>query len=233
MHSTWLLSASAGALLFATALAHGDHGAAGQKPLVEEGADWLTRHMAEEHHIANFDADSVFTIHDYDEDGHWSAAEIARTYGLDDASNAHLPPTRRNEVAERVLALFDRDGDGRISRDEWRQAHQAAAGGVVVLPDLGTGPGHHGDDEYEYEIHHWEKYHDENTKLEDLTHPEDIEHFRKHEEREAEEARAAAQQAVQDRRPFVLENVPAKFRRSTAAAAAAAAAAQADENTRR
>ena len=27
-----------------------------------------------------------------------------------------------------------------------------------TLPDMGTGPGHHGDDEYEYEIHHWEKY---------------------------------------------------------------------------
>ena len=24
-----------------------------------------------------------------------------------------------------------------------------------------TGPGHHGDDEYEYEIHHFEKFHDE------------------------------------------------------------------------
>lgn len=23
------------------------------------------------------------------------------------------------------------------------------------------GPGHHGDDEYEYEIHHFEKFHDE------------------------------------------------------------------------
>lgn len=26
---------------------------------------------------------------------------------------------------------------------------------------LQLGPGHHGDDEYEYEIHHYEKYHDE------------------------------------------------------------------------
>lgn len=28
-----------------------------------------------------------------------------------------------------------------------------------------TGPGHHGDDEYEYEIHHFEKFHDESTSL--------------------------------------------------------------------
>ena len=26
---------------------------------------------------------------------------------------------------------------------------------------LQLGPGHHGDDEYEYEIHHFAKYHDE------------------------------------------------------------------------
>lgn len=28
-----------------------------------------------------------------------------------------------------------------------------------------TGPGHHGDDEYEYEIHHFEKFHDESRSL--------------------------------------------------------------------
>ncbi len=28
-----------------------------------------------------------------------------------------------------------------------------------------TGPGHHGDDEYEYEIHHFEKFHDESGSL--------------------------------------------------------------------
>lgn len=27
------------------------------------------------------------------------------------------------------------------------------------------GPGHHGDDEYEYEIHHFEKFHDESESL--------------------------------------------------------------------
>ena len=72
-----------------------------------------------------------------------------------------------------------------------------------------TGPGHHGDDEYEYEIHHWEKYHDENTQLEDLTHPEDIEHFRKHEEQE--EAQERLDQL--SRQAIVEENIPSKFRR--------------------
>lgn len=55
------------------------------------------------------------------------------------------------------------------------------------------------------------RYHDENTTEEDLTHPEDIAHFRKHEEEEDQ----ADRQAERDRRPIVLENVPAKFRRSS------------------
>ena len=37
--------------------------------------------------------------------------------------------------------------------DTWREGQR--------LKDFGLGPGHHGDDEYEYEIHHFEKYHDE------------------------------------------------------------------------
>ena len=54
------------------------------------------------------------------------------------------------------------------------------------------------------------RFHDENTKLEDLTHPEDIEHFKKHEamEREQERIDKLDQQAI------VEENIPEKFRRS-------------------
>lgn len=165
----------------------------------------LSNLLQEEHHIAGFDPASFFTLHDFDNDGLWTPTEIGRTYGLYDPSNAALPPQRRTQIVDIVLALFDGNGDGRISRDEWRSAHAAGA----VLPDLGTGPGHHGDDEYEYEIHHWEKYHDENTKLEDLTHPEDIAHFRHHEELEAEAARLEAL----DRLTIVLDNVPSMFRR--------------------
>jgi hypothetical protein len=80
----------------------------------------------------------------------------------------------------------------------------------LTLPDFGLGPGHHGDDEYEYEIHHWEKYHDENTREEDLTHPEDIEHFRKHEQMEAQQER----QEQMDPMAIVEANIPMKFRRS-------------------
>lgn len=47
------------------------------------------------------------------------------------------------------------------------------------LPEANStqwGPGHHGDAEYEYEIHHYEKYHNEDSTEAELNHPEDIEH---------------------------------------------------------
>jgi hypothetical protein len=77
------------------------------------------------------------------------------------------------------------------------------------LPDFGLGPGHHGDDEYEYEIHHFEKYHDEHTREEDLTHPEDIAHFKKHDHMEDEEERVAKMESM----AIVEENIPAKFKK--------------------
>ncbi len=123
-----------------------------------------------------------------------------------DESNKDIALSKRDEYQRQLLAVLDRNGDGFVSRDEFMSL--LANGGT--LPDLGTGPGHHGDDEYEYEIHHWEKYHDENTRLEDLNHPEDIEHFRKHDEMEEAEERLARL----DRMAIVQENIPAKFRRS-------------------
>lgn len=123
-----------------------------------------------------------------------------------DESNKDIPLTKRDEYQLQLSNLLDHNGDGFISRNEFTAF--IATGGT--LPDLGTGPGHHGDDEYEYEIHHWEKYHDENTRLEDLNHPEDIEHFRKHDEMEEAEERLAKL----DRMAIVQENIPAKFRKS-------------------
>ncbi len=107
----------------------------------------------EEHHAAEFDNSSFFTLHDYDADGTWEPEEILRTYGLMDESNRHVGQERKDEIVRDILALFDLDGDRAISREEWLSG--CAAG--KTLPDMGTGPGHHGDDEYEYEIHHWEK----------------------------------------------------------------------------
>ncbi len=168
-----------------------------------------------EHHISNFDATTFFTMHDFDSDGYWEPSEIKRTYGFDNdgtpydgkASNKDkLTPEKANQVTNDVLTLYDTDDDVRISKDEFTTG--IAAG--KRLPDFGLGPGHHGDDEYEYEIHHFEMFHDENTSEEDLTHPEDVEHFRKHDERE----RAEMQQEHMDTIPVVEANIPAKFRRA-------------------
>ncbi|RCI11580.1 hypothetical protein L249_7161 [Ophiocordyceps polyrhachis-furcata BCC 54312] len=185
-----------------------------QKPLVKE-ADWMTKHMAgksglyffrlEEHHITTWDSESFFSLHDYNADGVWQVDEVQRTYGLMDPSNKDMPRQRKEQVTRDVMAMLDTDGDSVVTLAEWK----AFLAKGKTLPDMGTGPGHHGDDEYEYEIHHWEKYHDEHTKLEDLTHPEDIEHFKQHEERE----KAQETQKEREQKSIVEENIPSKFRR--------------------
>lgn len=182
--------------------AHGSHG---QKPIVGDDATWMEKHMAEEHHIDSWDAGAFFALHDYNSDGDWQGEEIMRTYGLMDPSNKDMSQDKKLNVLQHLMGLLDTNHDGVVSHDEFTDF--ISHGGT--LPDLGTGPGHHGDDEYEYEIHHWAKYHDENTKLEDLTHPEDIEHFKHHEEME----RLAEEQEKLDKVAIVEENIPAKFRR--------------------
>ncbi|KAI9803375.1 MAG: hypothetical protein M1833_000893 [Piccolia ochrophora] len=194
---------SALALLLGLAAAHGDHN---QAPLSSDPSDWATTHMAEEHHISNFDAGAFFSLHDFDSTGVWTAKDILRTYGLEDPSTAHVSGERRNQIVTQVLDLVDSNHDGNIEREEWMTFCQSGG----KLPDFGLGPGHHGDDEYEYEIHHFEKFHDENTKEEDLTHPEDIEHFKMH-DKMMDEMDA---QVKLDAMPIVDHNIPAKFRRS-------------------
>ncbi|KAI9828158.1 MAG: hypothetical protein M1832_003685 [Thelocarpon impressellum] len=188
-------------------IAHGSHD---QIP-ISDTADWATRHMAEEHHIGNFDPGAFFSLHDFDSSLDWSADEIARTYGLADEEllkslGQKKLDEKHEEVVREVMQLLDHNRDGKVQQSEWLSF--CAAG--RKLPDFGLGPGHHGDDEYEYEIHHFEKFHDENTKEEDLIHPEDIAHFAKHDR----EADAAEEQERRDALPIVDGNIPAKFRRS-------------------
>jgi hypothetical protein len=231
MYSIILMTSVIFVSLSALVNAHGYHPKAGStKP-----ADWAVYHMAgmfktfissraaidhfpppqplrvatdrylEEHHIDNFDPGSFFALHDYDGNGAWDKAEVRRTYGLDDESNADLTEAHIQQILQDVFALFDQDHTGGISREEYLQRHASG----FRLPDFGHGPGHHGDDEYEYEIHHFEKFHDENTREEDLTHPEDIAHFRKHDLEEDERERLEKL----EQRPIVEENIPGKFRR--------------------
>lgn len=49
--------------------------------------------------------------------------------------------------------MIDRNGDKMISREEFISFCEKGG----QLPELFHSIGHHGDDEYEYEIHHWEK----------------------------------------------------------------------------
>lgn len=155
-------------------------------------------------------------MHDFDSDGFWEVSEIKRTYGFDNdgtvydgsfaSYKANLIPEMEQKVISDVLSMYDSNEDSVISKDEWIYGINAGK----RLPDFGTGPGHHGDDEYEYEIHHYEMYHDENTREEDLTHPEDVEHFKKHDDRE----RVKYVQEQMDAIPVIEANIPAKFRRS-------------------
>ena len=67
---------------------------------------------------------------------------------------------------------MDLDSDKEITLEEFLAFHTAGN----KLPDFGLGVGEHGDDEYEYELHHFEKYHSETDTEEMLNHPEDIAH---------------------------------------------------------
>ncbi|KAI4735476.1 hypothetical protein E4T50_14019 [Aureobasidium sp. EXF-12298] len=193
------------AVVFLSALKVSAHGGGHEQAPIPADADWATRHMAEEHHINSFDAGSFFNLHDYDSSGTWTPDDIRKTYGLKDESTKELPAEKKEEVVRKVLDLFDKDRSGTISFAEFLVADAHG----IKLPDFGYGPGHHGDDEYEYEIHHFEKYHGDDTTEEDLTHPEDIAHFRKHDIMEQE----AERQAKLDRMEIVEANIPQKFRR--------------------
>lgn len=53
------------------------------------------------------------------------------------------------------------------------------------------------------------RYHDENTREEDLTHPEDIAHFKKHDQMDDEQYN----QQRMDKMSIVEQNIPPMFRR--------------------
>ncbi|KAF3148230.1 hypothetical protein TWF594_001424 [Orbilia oligospora] len=161
----------------------------GSKPHRDEHkptGDWATDHMIAEHHFDNFDPASFFHLHDFDQSHTWTHDEILRTYGInphtgklyDDTGHEgkEVPYEERERIVSEVLKLMDLDSDHAITKEEFEAAIQDGK----RLPDFKLGTGHHGDDEYEYEIHHFEKYHgDGDVREEDLNHPEDIAHFKK------------------------------------------------------
>ncbi|RKF61108.1 putative calcium-binding protein [Erysiphe neolycopersici] len=160
--------------------------------------------MVEEHHIDSFDKASFFSLHDYDDNDVWDVSEVLKTYGMDDPSAKNVPEIKKNEITQTILDLLDRNKNNIIERGEYMAFEHS-------LPDFGLGPGHHWDMETEYEIHHWQKfrYHNENTKMEELTHAEDLEHFKIHDQLEDE----AEAQADMDKLTIVEVNIPAKFKK--------------------
>lgn len=126
-------------------------------------------------------------------------------YGLDDVSLKDIPASVKDHAVEEVLKIFDPSGAGQVTREDFVQLSKTG----LHLPDLGLGPGHHGDIEYEYEIHHFEKFHGPGTTEADLIHPEDIEHFRLHDQLEEEEERISVEQSSS----IVEANIPLKFQK--------------------
>ena len=124
---------------------------------------------------------------------------------MDDVSLKDTPEQTKANAVKEVISIFDPDGTGQITRPQFLKQIKAGK----KLPDFGLGPGHHGDIEYEYEIHHFEKFHGADTTEEDLIHPEDIEHFKMHDMLEDEQERIALEQS----QSIVEANIPLKFRK--------------------
>ncbi|KAK9479433.1 hypothetical protein V1514DRAFT_328607 [Lipomyces japonicus] len=146
--------------------------------LGQASAGWAETHMKDEHGIDQWDASSFFALHDSDNSKYWTKQDILTLYGIfnpvDPTGHRKEPITvdQQNQVYESILNLVDTDHDGSVSLQEWLEFNKNGG----QLPDFGYGPGHHGDVEYEYEIHHWLKYHTQDENDESLNHPEDIEH---------------------------------------------------------
>ena len=80
----------------------------------------------------NYNAGAFFLLHDFDSSGGWSADEVRRLYGLEDESNKDLPEARKQEVVDKIFALFDENKNGVIEKDEFLR--KDAAG--LRLPDF-------------------------------------------------------------------------------------------------
>ena len=136
----------------------------------------------------------------------------------DPVHRPHSEQHKANAVRD-VFALFDPEGTGVISYEQWMEHYgdedddddDDKEDGMHRLPDFGFGPGHHGDDEYEYEIHHFEQFHGDGAREEDLTHPEDVEHFEMHERLEEEQEKI---RKIESASGIIVEaNIPVKFRK--------------------
>ncbi|EPY51599.1 fungal protein [Schizosaccharomyces cryophilus OY26] len=169
-------------------------------------AGWIEKHMKEEHHIDKFTDESFFRLHDLANKGYWTDRDILNIYGV--FENDDVPFSKKNEILVDILKKVDASQNRIVTLDEFLNFRKQ--GGEFT--DFGF-PGHHGDEEEEFEMHHVEKYHPAGLDEpdENWNHPEDIEHFQKHDELFHGEKRP------EERRKHYLKpnNIPTKFRRVT------------------
>ena len=127
------------------------------------GVSWEEWHMKSEHGLDDYDADSVFQLHLSSKKDALTRKDILNMYGLlrtevvgsGDGMGSHdesegITDATKEEIIDKVLSMCDYNKDGEITLDEWRRFSKNGD----RLPDMGVGVGHHGDFEYEYEIHH-------------------------------------------------------------------------------
>ncbi|GBE77520.1 hypothetical protein BKA93DRAFT_732448 [Sparassis latifolia] len=153
---------------------------------------YAQRHMASEHHIDSFDTESFFHLHDLNRDGVLDKEEIEAIYGVHHVYSQKKSKDevehqkKADHIVNTVLRLIDKNGDGKITLEEFKQV------GLEGLPNFDAlgAEGHHYDVESEFFLHHEEQFHSlPETQTDDAySHPEDLEHFAAHDQIEREEA---------------------------------------------
>ncbi|ODV61711.1 nucleobindin SSP120 ASCRUDRAFT_75684 [Ascoidea rubescens DSM 1968] len=190
-------------LLLPFASAHSGHAGAEDTPtqLFEKcppDLSWQQWHMIQEHNIQDFDPESFFHLHVSSDKSHLLEKDILNMYGLlrdkvvgkGDGMGKHddsegISEDEKHLILTKVLNLIDLNNDRKISFNEWLNFINNNGN----LPDFGVGPGHHSDDfEYEYEVHHWNKYHQDDDPDVKILHKEDIEHELLHHEHDIDHA---------------------------------------------
>ncbi|KAH9948183.1 hypothetical protein B0H21DRAFT_255716 [Amylocystis lapponica] len=171
------------------AAAHGGHDGPAPGETVQQYAQ---KHMASEHHIDSFDTSSFFQLHDLNRDGILDREEIEAIYGVHHVYSQKKSKdevdhqNKADHIVNTVLKLIDKDGDGKLTLEEF------TAVGLEGLPNFDSlgAEGHHYDVESEFFLHHEEEFHStpESQTDEAYTHPEDLEHFAAHDKIELEEA---------------------------------------------
>ncbi|KAJ3482952.1 hypothetical protein NLI96_g6637 [Meripilus lineatus] len=183
-------------LLAAVAQGHGGHEAHDGPAKGETIQQYAQRHMSKEHHIDNFDVDSFFQLHDLNRDHVWDRDEIEAVYGVHHVYSQKKSKDevehqkKADHIVNTVLSLIDKDGDGKITMEEFKVV---GLDGLPNFDDLGA-EGHHYDVESEFFLHHEEEFHNtpETQTDESYVHAEDIEHFAHHEQIERQEAEKEA-----------------------------------------